>query len=91
MLCQIKPEYRKLIQYTKMKSGGTRKVLVGRITKAIYGTLLGAILFYNKLKGDLTNMSFQMNEYDECTFNKLINGYQGTIQVHVDDLKLSHV
>ena len=36
ILCQIRPEYWKLIQYTKMKSGGTRKVLVGKITKAIY-------------------------------------------------------
>ena len=36
-------------------------------------------------------MGFQTNEYNECTFNKTINGYQCTIQVHVDDLKLSHV
>ena len=41
MLCQIKPEYWKLIRYTKTKNGGTRKVLVGKISKAIYGTLLG--------------------------------------------------
>ena len=36
-------------------------------------------------------MGFQTNKYDECTFNKKINGYQCTIQIHVDDLKLSHV
>ena len=36
-------------------------------------------------------MGFQTNEFDECTFNKMINGYQCTIHVHVDDLKLSHV
>ena len=36
-------------------------------------------------------MGFQTNKYDECTFNKMLNGYQCTIQVHVDDLKLSHV
>ena len=29
MLCQIKPEYHQLIQYSKMKNGQTRKVLVG--------------------------------------------------------------
>ena len=91
MLCQIKPEYWKLIQYTKMNNGGTRKVLVGKITNTIYGTLLGAILFYNKLKGVLVDMGFKMNEYDECTFNKMINGYQCTIQMHVDNLKLNHV
>ena len=41
-----------------MKSEGTKKVLVGRITKVIYGTLLGTVLFYNKLKGVLTEMGF---------------------------------
>ena len=32
-----------------------------------------------------------MNNYDECTFNKMINGKQCTIQFHVDNLKLSHL
>ena len=91
MLCQIKPEYWKLIQYSKIKNCHTTKVLVEKITKAIYGTLLGAILFYKKLRGVLIDMGFQTNEFDECTFNKMINGYQCTIHVHVDDLKLSHV
>ena len=59
-----------------MKDGQMRKVLVGKITKAIYGTLLGVILFYKKLRGVLTDMGFQTNDYDECTFNKMINGYQ---------------
>ena len=36
-------------------------------------------------------MGFKTNGYDECTFNKMINGYQCTIQVHVDDLKLSRI
>ena len=66
-------------------------MLVGKITKAIYGTLLGAIQFYKKLQSVLNNMGFQTNSYDECTFNKMINGYQCTIQVHVDDLKMSFV
>ena len=49
MLCQIKPEYRKLIRYSRTKSGQLRKMLVGKVTKAIYGTLLGAIQFYKKI------------------------------------------
>ena len=56
-----------------------RKVLVGKVTKAIYGTLLGAVFFYNKLKEVLTKMGFKMNDYNECTFNKIINGKQCTI------------
>ena len=58
ILCQIKPEYRKLIKYSKTKTGQLRKMLVGKITKAIYGTLLGAIQFYKKLRGVLTDLSF---------------------------------
>ena len=36
-------------------------------------------------------MGFEMNDYDEYTFNKMINGKQCTIQFHIDDLKLSHL
>ena len=36
-------------------------------------------------------MGFKMNKYNEYTFNKMINGYQCTIQRHVDNLKLLHV
>ena len=45
--------------------------MYGKVKKAIYGTLLGAVLFYNKLKGILVDMGFEMNEYEECTFNKI--------------------
>ena len=59
-----------------------RKVLVGKISKAIYGTLLGAIIFFNKQNLVIVNMEFKMNEYDECNFNKMINRYPCTIQMH---------
>ena len=61
MICQIKPKYRKLILRTKKRNGGMRKVLVGKVTKVIYGTLLGVVLFYNKLKGVLTKMGFDIH------------------------------
>ena len=59
--------------------------------KLIYGTLLGVVLFFNKLKGILVDIGFKLKEYDECIFNKMINGDQFTIQIHVDSLKLLHV
>ena len=62
-----------------MKCGGLRKVLVDRVTKAIYGTLSGVVLIYNKLKGVLVDMDFNVNEHDERTFNKIINGTHCTI------------
>ena len=75
MLCQISPKYRKLIRYTKIKNGRMRKMLVGKITKAIYGTLLGEILLYKKLEGVLLEMGFEANKFDECTFNKMITSF----------------
>ena len=66
-------------------------MLVGKITKAIYGTLLGVVQYYKKLRGFLNDMGIQTNHYDDCTFNKMINCYQCTIQVHVDALKMSCV
>ena len=57
----------------------------------MYGTLLEAILFYNKLKGVLVDPGFKINKHNEYTFNKMISSTQCTIQMHVDDLKLNHV
>ena len=86
MILKIKPEYKKFV--VKTRSGS--KYLIGKLLKGVYGTLLGAILFYNKLKDYLEKNDFEMNPYDLCTFNKMINGEQCTIQFHVDDLLISH-
>ena len=61
-----------------------------RFINAVYGTLLGAIIFYNKLSKHLTDHGFVQNEYNMCTFNKMVNGEQVTVQFHIDDLKVSH-
>ena len=48
------------------------------------------IIFYNKLSKHLTDHEFTQNKYNTCTFNKMVNGEQITVQFHVDDLKVSH-
>ena len=35
-------------------------------------------------------MGFEVNPYDPCVANKMVNGHQMTIRWHVDDLKVSH-
>jgi hypothetical protein len=87
MICQIEPSYIKCIKHGRNK----RKWIIGKLSKAIYGTLLGARLFYDKLRGLLEEWGFIINDYDECTFNKMVNGKQLTVQFHVDDLKISHM
>ena len=87
MICEIDPSYHKNVIWSK---DCKKKFLYGRLVKAVYGTLLGAIIFYNKLSKHLTDHEFVQNEYDMCTFNKMVNGEQITVQFHVDDLKVSH-
>ena len=64
-------------------------MLVGKLKKDCYGTLVSARIFYDKLRATLEEMGFVVNDYDECTFNKITPGGQCTIQFHIDDLKLS--
>ena len=53
--------------------------------------LVSAVLFYWKLTKALLSYSFELNPYDPCVANKMVNGEQLTICWHVDDLKSSHI
>ena len=57
----------------------------------MYGTVLTSSIFYKKLSKHLTENGFVMNEYDHCTFNRMVHGEQLMVQFHVDDLKASHM
>jgi hypothetical protein len=87
MICDIDPKYKKNIIYGK----NGRKYVYAKLTKAVHGRLLGAILFYEKLFKQLMDWDYVPNCYDRCTINKMINGNQITIQFHVDYLKISHM
>ena len=88
MIRETDPSYHKNIIWMK---GHKKEFLYGRLIKAVYRTLLGAIIFYNKLSKHLTDHGFIQNKYDMCTFNKMVNIEQITVQFHVDDLKVSHM
>ena len=47
-----------------------RKSLYGRLIKAVYGTLLGAFVFYYKLSKHLANHGFIQNKYNVCVYIK---------------------
>ena len=87
MICKIDPSFHKNIIWSK---DCKKKFLYRRVTKAIYRTLLEAIIFYNKLSKHLTDHGFIQNKCNMCTFNKMVNGEQITVQLYVDDLKVSH-
>ena len=52
--------------------------------------LRAALLFYKRLRSDLENMGFEVNPYDPCVANKMVNGSQMATCWYVDDLKVSH-
>ena len=76
-------------KYTKHENG--KDVIYVILTKALYGTLQAALLFWQNLSTELKKWGFEINPYDFCVANKTINGKQCTIVWHVDDLKISHV
>ena len=78
--------YRKFITTENGKT-----VLYAEMKKALYGTLKAAKLFQKMLTKKLVeDMKFELNPYDECVANKIIDGHQCTIMWHVDDLFISH-
>ena len=58
MICKIDPSYHNKIIWSK---DSKKKFLYGRLVKAVYGTLLGAIIFYNKLSKNLIDHDFVQN------------------------------
>jgi hypothetical protein len=68
-----------------------KRVLYMHILKAIYGMLVSAMLFYQKLSADLVDFGFEINPYDPCVANKVVEGKQLTVCWHIDDLKASHM
>eukprot|EP00957_Ditylum_brightwellii_P097935 7458768-Ditylum_brightwellii.AAC.1 len=60
------------------------------LKKALYGCLKSALLFYKRLVKDLIDQEFELNPYDPCVANKIVNGKQPTVTWHLDDLKVLH-
>ena len=87
LMVQIDPKmYQKHI-ITSSKGG---RLLYVRLSKALYGLLQSALLFYRKLRVELEDFGFTVNPYDPCVANKIINDSQMTMAWHVDNLKISH-
>ena len=89
MICEIDPSYHDKIISSKDRK---QKFLYVGLIKAVYGTLLGAIIFYNKLSKYLTDHGYAQNEYDMCTFNKIVNGGvshkdQAVLEDFLDELR----
>ena len=87
ILVQIAPDtYKPFV--TKDKKGN--KQLLIQCQNALYGTMVASLLYYRKFTKSLLDIGFELNPYDPCVANKMVNEEQMTICFLVDDCKLSH-
>ena len=64
-------------------------MLYVRLNKALHGCLRVTLLSYQKLRKELTDYDFLINNHDPCVANKLAEGSQMAVTYHVDNLKIS--
>ena len=86
IMCKVNPEY---TEYVRTENG--KKVLDLQVKKAIYGMIELALLWYELYTSVMTELGFELNPYDLCVANKIINGKQCTVAWYVDDNRISHV
>ena len=86
IMCQINVEYKK---YVRIEKG--QKVLYILMLRAINGCIESAFLWYSLYKRTLEREGYELNPYDFCLVNKVINRKQSTAAWYVDDEKASHV
>jgi hypothetical protein len=59
--------------------------------KATYGMLQSSLLYYKKFHKDIESIGFEVNLYDPCVANRIVNGKQHNVSWHVNDLNSSHI
>ena len=85
IICKRWPKYETCVVTEKV-----RKVLYLQFRKALYGCIQNGLLWYQTFTTLLKNMGFEINPYDPCVTNKIVDGSQCTIAWYVDDIKVSH-
>ena len=53
--------------------------------------LIASILYYKKFRKKIELIGFEVNLYDICVANCVVNGKQHTVTWHVNDIKSSHM
>jgi hypothetical protein len=89
-MVQVDPHlYCKYIIHNKRN----QPLLYIKLTKAIYGLLKSALLFYRKFVNDLNSYSspFIINPYNPCVANVTVGNKQIMVTCHMDNLKVSHI
>jgi hypothetical protein len=74
MLCKLDNSYDPYVTMDK-----DMKVPYVHVLKAIYGMLVSALLVYKKFASDLIKYGFNLNPYDPCIADKMVNDTQMTV------------
>ena len=85
IMCKVNPSYKKYVTNERGK-----RTLYLKLTKALYGCMQSALLWYNTFKECLEELGFKLNPYDPCVANMMLEGEQCTVCWYVDDTKISH-
>ena len=75
----VNPAFEEHIIYEKNRKGRVTKVLYIRVLRALYGYLESALLWYNLYSSTLVDLGIEINPYDHCVANKIIDSHQCTI------------
>ena len=86
-MCQINPDHKKKVEVQK----NGQKILYLLVFRAIYGCIESALQRYKLYSEMLMEKCFELNPYDGCVANKMLNGRKCTLVWYVDDNKVSHM
>jgi hypothetical protein len=78
LLIKIDPSYAKFLD--------EKQEMTVKLKKALYGCLQSARLWFEMLVKELLENGYKQNAVDPCVLNKVVDGLQSTILVHVDDM-----
>lgn len=84
-LLSVAPEFEDFVEIIN-----GRRALYCECDKTLYGSLDSGKLSYLKLSKFLAENGFAPNPFEPCWYNKMVDGHQLSVIVHVDDLKISH-
>ena len=68
-----------------------KKILFMILLKSLYVIMQATLLWYRTFVKYLKADEFEINKYNSCIANKIVNGKQCTVCWHVDDTQISHV
>ena len=85
-MCEINPEHKKYV-----RGENCQKVLYMLVLRVIYGCIESALQRDKLYSETLMEKVFELNPYDICVVNKMMNDKQCTLVSYVDDNKVSHM